>query len=65
MSDITDYLEDVRRQIDLERQMEPDYLFSKINIPAKELHPDLTRPRGFVMSIWDAITKKTPASCGH
>lgn len=65
MSDVTDYLDEVRRQINLERQLEPDYLFSKINVPKTELHPDLTRPKGLVMSIWDAITKKAPAGRGR
>jgi len=61
MSDITDYLQDVRRQIDLERQMEPDYLFSRINaVPVAEQHPDLTRrPKGLVLGILDAIKRGT------
>ena len=65
-TNILDYLEDVRRQIDLERQMEPDYLFSRINaVPVEEQHPDLSkRPKGLVLGIIEALTKKAPASCG-
>lgn len=58
MSDVTDYLEEVRRQINLERQLEPDYLFSKINaVPAAEQHPDLTRPRHLIPNIWESIKR--------
>lgn len=65
-TNILDYLDDVRRQIDLERQLEPDYLFSKINaVPVAEQHPDLTkRPKGLVLGIIEAI-RKAPASCGR
>lgn len=54
--DVRDWLETARQQANLERQLEPDYLFSRINaVPVAEQHPDLTRPKGLILGIIEAI----------
>ena len=54
--DVRDWLETARQQANLERQLEPDYLFNRINaVPVVEMKPDLTRPKGLVLGIIEAI----------
>lgn len=53
---VLDYLEQAQRAVSIELQMEPDYLFSKVNtgIPKRDLKV-LEQPRGLIPEIWQAV----------